>query len=108
AAPGSRTACPGRHLRRSPGRRGPRDSSDLPPNYSLLKSSVRSMLTTVRRSQVGETVNTVRLREPLDDRSTWSTTGQCPIEKAMAVVGSRSAMLIMRGAFYATTRYDDL
>jgi DNA-binding HxlR family transcriptional regulator len=49
----------------------------------------------------------MRLREPLDDRTTWSTTGRCPIEKAMGVVGSRNAMLIMREAFYGTTRYDD-
>jgi DNA-binding HxlR family transcriptional regulator len=49
----------------------------------------------------------MRLREPLDDRSAWSTTGHCPIENAMEVVGSRNAMLIMREAFYGTTRYDD-
>src|SRR5579862_6252235 len=31
----------------------------------------------------------------------------CPIERAMTVVGSRSAMLIMREAFYGTSRFDD-
>jgi DNA-binding HxlR family transcriptional regulator len=31
----------------------------------------------------------------------------CPIEKAMTLVGSRSAMLIMREAFYGTRRFDD-
>jgi DNA-binding HxlR family transcriptional regulator len=34
------------------------------------------------------------------------TTG-CPIDKTMGIVGSRSAMLIMREAFYGTTRFDD-
>ncbi|ETW25686.1 HxlR family transcriptional regulator [Mycobacterium gastri 'Wayne'] len=33
--------------------------------------------------------------------------GECPIEKTMAVVGAKSAMLIMREAYYGTTRFDD-
>lgn len=49
----------------------------------------------------------MKLDATLEDRSTWSTTGYCPIEKAMKIVGSRNAMLIMREAFYGTTRYDD-
>jgi len=31
----------------------------------------------------------------------------CPIDKSMGLVGSRSAMLIMREAFYGTRRFDD-
>ena len=31
----------------------------------------------------------------------------CPINRAMGLVGSRSAMLIMREAFYGTSRFDD-
>ena len=31
----------------------------------------------------------------------------CPIDRAMQVVGTRSAMLIMREAAYGTTRFDD-
>jgi DNA-binding HxlR family transcriptional regulator len=33
--------------------------------------------------------------------------GHCPIERAIGLVGSRSAMLIMREAFYGTRRFDD-
>jgi len=47
------------------------------------------------------------LSGPLDDRSTWSPVGRCPIEKALAVVGSRPAMLVMREAHYGTRRFDD-
>ena len=47
------------------------------------------------------------LQGPLADRDAWSAVGECPIEKTMAVVGTRSAMLIMREAFYGTTRFDD-
>jgi len=47
------------------------------------------------------------LQGPLADRDSWSAVGSCPIEKTMAVVGTRSAMLIMREAYYGTTRFDD-
>src|SRR5262249_29847268 len=36
-----------------------------------------------------------------------SFNGHCPINQAMGLVGSRSAMLIMREAFYGTSRFDD-
>ena len=47
------------------------------------------------------------LQGTLADRDAWSAVGECPIEKTMAVVGTKSAMLIMREAFYGTTRFDD-
>jgi DNA-binding HxlR family transcriptional regulator len=49
----------------------------------------------------------VTLEGKLADRGAWSAVGQCPIERAMAVVGTRSAMLILREAYYGTTRFDD-
>jgi DNA-binding HxlR family transcriptional regulator len=47
------------------------------------------------------------LQGVLADRDAWSTVGQCSIEKTMSVLGTKSAMLIMREAFYGTTRFDD-
>ena len=47
------------------------------------------------------------LQGPLADREAWSAVGECAIEKTMAVVGTKSAMLIMREAYYGTTRFDD-
>jgi DNA-binding HxlR family transcriptional regulator len=47
------------------------------------------------------------LQGPLADRDSWSAIGHCPVEKTMTLVGTRSAMLIMREAFYGTTRFDD-
>ncbi|CAN3128729.1 winged helix-turn-helix transcriptional regulator [Mycobacterium sp. smrl_JER01] len=47
------------------------------------------------------------LQGVLADRTAWSAVGRCPIEKTMAVVGTKSAMLIMREAYYGTTRFDD-
>jgi DNA-binding HxlR family transcriptional regulator len=47
------------------------------------------------------------LQGALADRDAWSAIGECPIEKTMSVVGTKSAMLIMREAYYGTTRFDD-
>ncbi|GAB2637688.1 helix-turn-helix domain-containing protein [Prescottella soli] len=46
-----------------------------------------------------------RLDGFLADRSAWRAT-HCSIAKAMDVVGTRSAMLILREAYYGTTRFD--
>jgi DNA-binding HxlR family transcriptional regulator len=42
----------------------------------------------------------------LADRSTWRL-DNCSIGKSMEVIGTRSSMLILREAFYGTTRFDD-
>jgi DNA-binding HxlR family transcriptional regulator len=47
------------------------------------------------------------LEGKLADRDAWSAVGHCPVERAMAAVGTRNAMLIMREAHYGTTRFDD-
>ena len=33
--------------------------------------------------------------------------GDCPVEKTLALLGTKSAILIMREAYYGTTRFDD-
>lgn len=43
----------------------------------------------------------------LADRSSWRAGDRCPIGKALDIIGTRSAMLIIREAFYGTTRFDD-
>jgi len=47
------------------------------------------------------------LQGVLADRDAWSAVGQCSIENTMEVMGTKSAMLIMREAYYGTTRFDD-
>ena len=44
---------------------------------------------------------------PLSDRSTWQAHGRCSIGRAVQVVGSRSALLLMREAFDGTRRVGD-
>lgn len=48
----------------------------------------------------------VTLTGKLDPRESWTAT-RCSIAKALEVVSARSAFLIMREAFYGTTRFDD-
>jgi DNA-binding HxlR family transcriptional regulator len=49
---------------------------------------------------------TLRLTGELDPRESW-TAETCTIAKALEVLSTRSALLIMREAFYGTTRFDD-
>jgi DNA-binding HxlR family transcriptional regulator len=48
----------------------------------------------------------LRMTGPLDPRGTWSA-DRCTIAKALDVITTRSAFLILREAFYGTTRFDD-
>jgi DNA-binding HxlR family transcriptional regulator len=48
----------------------------------------------------------VEMTGSLDPRSGW-TASRCSIAKSLDVVGARSAFLILREAFYGTTRFDD-
>ena len=47
------------------------------------------------------------LQGRLADRDAWSAVGQCPIEKTMGLLGAKSTMLLLREAYYGTTRFDD-
>ncbi len=47
------------------------------------------------------------LHGALADRDAWSAVGECPIERTIDVVGTKSALLILREAYYGTTRFDD-
>jgi DNA-binding HxlR family transcriptional regulator len=48
----------------------------------------------------------VRMTGSLEPRGAW-TADRCTIAKALEVVPTRSAFLILREAFYGTTRFDD-
>ncbi|MFF0814218.1 winged helix-turn-helix transcriptional regulator [Rhodococcus sp. NPDC003318] len=49
----------------------------------------------------------MKLQGPLADRSSWDADERCSISRAMGIVGTRSAMLLLREAYYGTTRFDD-
>src|ERR1700727_3852676 len=46
-------------------------------------------------------------QQPQEGETVQSFAGHCPINRAMGLVGSRSAMLVMREAFFGTSRFDD-
>src|SRR3979409_389660 len=48
----------------------------------------------------------LRLTGSLEPREAW-TADRCTLAKALDVVSTRSAFLIMREAFYGTTRFDE-
>lgn len=50
--------------------------------------------------------HTVRMTGRLDPRDGWTANG-CTIAKALAVIPTRTAFLLLREAFYGTTRFDD-
>lgn len=48
----------------------------------------------------------MKLEGPLADRDSWRAT-RCSIDRALTVVGTRSAMLLLREACYGATRFHD-
>src|SRR5881227_344005 len=50
--------------------------------------------------------NVIRMTGTLEPRGGW-TAERCSIAKALDVVSTRSAFLILREAFYGTARFDD-
>jgi DNA-binding HxlR family transcriptional regulator len=48
----------------------------------------------------------MKLVGPVADRSAWHAE-RCSLDRTLALVGTRSAMLLMREAYYGTTRFDD-
>jgi DNA-binding HxlR family transcriptional regulator len=50
--------------------------------------------------------HTLRMTGRLEPRGGW-TADRCTIAKALEVIPTRSAFLILREAFYGTTRFDD-
>ncbi|HEY8765344.1 MAG TPA: winged helix-turn-helix transcriptional regulator, partial [Solirubrobacteraceae bacterium] len=50
--------------------------------------------------------NVIQMTGELDPRSGWSAT-RCTVARTLDVISTRSAFLILREAFYGTTRFDD-
>jgi DNA-binding HxlR family transcriptional regulator len=42
------------------------------------------------------------------DRDAWTASGWCTIEKSLDLIGTRSAMMLIREAFYGGRRFDEL
>src|SRR5271167_2464551 len=55
---------------------------------------------------LGMEPHAIGMAQPLQPRGAWRAEG-CTIAKALEVVPTRSSFLILREAFYGTTRFDD-
>ncbi|GIF09054.1 winged helix-turn-helix transcriptional regulator [Actinoplanes siamensis] len=51
---------------------------------------------------------TITLSSPLADRDRWTAAGWCPLERTLDLIGTRSAMTLLREVFYGGSRFDDL
>jgi DNA-binding HxlR family transcriptional regulator len=49
-----------------------------------------------------------KLAGPLSDRDSWTAARWCSMERALDLIGTRSAMTLLREAFYGATHFDDL
>jgi len=50
----------------------------------------------------------VKLSERLADRARWTAADWCPMEHALQLIGTRSAMVLLREVFWGARRFDDL
>ena len=50
----------------------------------------------------------ITLVGPFADRDAWTAEGWCSIERALKVVGTRSAMVLLREMYYGANRFEDL
>jgi DNA-binding HxlR family transcriptional regulator len=57
---------------------------------------------------VGELSDVITLAGRFADRDRWTAEGWCSIERALGLIGTRSAMVLMREAFYGGRRFDEL
>jgi DNA-binding HxlR family transcriptional regulator len=62
---------------------------------------------TVRRSPVADEAVMNRVG-PFRDRDAFTAEGWCSVEKALERVGTRSATILLREAFYGSRRFDEL
>jgi DNA-binding HxlR family transcriptional regulator len=57
---------------------------------------------------VTETPDVITLAGAFADRDRWTAEGWCSIERALRLIGTRSAMVLVREAFYGGRRFDEL
>ncbi|HUQ00422.1 MAG TPA: helix-turn-helix domain-containing protein [Aeromicrobium sp.] len=56
----------------------------------------------------GETVAVIERQGAFVDRDAWDSRGWCRMERALELIGTRSAMVLLREVFYGGTRFDEL
>src|SRR3954469_24716823 len=72
----------------------------------IVSDRITSDFATSKSATMAGMAATVRLTGELEPRGSW-TAERCTIARTLDVITSRSAFLILREAFYGTTRFDD-
>jgi DNA-binding HxlR family transcriptional regulator len=75
--------------------------ANRPPSHLWLHSKE------ARRPE-GMMSDSFTLTSSLSDRDSWTAADWCPMERALGLIGTRSAMTLLREVFYGATRFDDL
>jgi DNA-binding HxlR family transcriptional regulator len=60
------------------------------------------------RARPGQDRGVIERTGPFSDRDAWDAAGWCSIERALELVGTRSAMILLREAFYGGRRFEEL
>lgn len=61
-----------------------------------------------QHEQVNGGTDVLERQGGFSDRDEWTVKGWCRIERSLDLVGTRSAMLVIRELFYAGTKFDEL
>src|SRR5579859_4971256 len=72
----------------------------------IVRHSNTSGLDTRKSAMISTVEHALRMTGTLDPRDGW-TADRCTLARALEVIPTRSAFLILREAFYGTTRFDD-
>jgi DNA-binding HxlR family transcriptional regulator len=61
-----------------------------------------------QHEQVNRGIDVLERQGAFSDRDEWTAKGWCRIERALDLIGTRSAMLVIRELFYGGTKFDEL
>ncbi|CAM3782156.1 helix-turn-helix domain-containing protein [Smaragdicoccus niigatensis] len=76
------------------------------PDYGNHKSAYSVPMATL--SDNSDSVAVIERQGAFIDRDAWTAAGWCRLETAFEVIGTRSALVLLREVFYGGTRFDEL
>jgi DNA-binding HxlR family transcriptional regulator len=59
-------------------------------------------------TSAAESVAVIERQGAFADRDAWAVQGMCRMERSLALIGTRSALVLLREVFFGATRFEDL
>lgn len=59
-------------------------------------------------TSAAESVAVMERQGAFADRDAWTAQGMCRMERALSLIGTRSALVLLRESFFGATRFEDL